>query len=123
MHANWKRKARALTAALLIVSAATLALPSEASAHGRKYSRHRIAHHGYARVHRPRYRHRSYYADAYRPYRTYYRPRYREVFVADPYCWNDDVYYVRPVYRSRPRVSLVISSGPAYYYGDPWCDW
>lgn len=129
MQANWRRKARALIAVLLILSAALAATPTPASAgHGCRYVRHRTARHAYARVHRPRHRTRWHRAYAYEPYRVaYYRPRYRAVVVEDPYCY-DEVYDVRPVYRSyrhRPRVgvSLIFRSGPGYYYGDPYCDW
>lgn len=134
MQGTLKRKARALTVALLIFAATAVALPGTASAsHGRGWGHYRSARHSYARVaYYPRYRYRSYYA--YRPYRayrpyfvSYYRPRYRAVVVEDPYC-DDDAYYVRPVYRSyhhyRPRVgvSLVFGNGGGYY-GDPYYDW
>lgn len=131
MH-GWKRGARALTAAVLILAATLLALPGSASAGGRGHAwgRHRIAGYGGARVYRPRYRYHSYYAYGYRPYYvSYYRPRYRAVIVDDPYCYDDDYYIARPVYRtyhhrSRPRVAVSLSFGsPGVYYGDPYCGW
>jgi hypothetical protein len=124
-----KRKARAVIAALLILAATALAMPSTASAaHGRGWGGYRVARHSYGRVaYRPHYR--SFYG--YRPYYvSYYRPRYRTVVFDDPYCDDDPYYVVRPVYRTyyhhRPRVgvSLVFGNGGGYgYYGDPYCGW
>jgi hypothetical protein len=125
-----KRKGGALLTVLLIVAAAGLAWPADASAQGRghawgRYRARPARAWGYA----PRYRYgyRAWYA--YRPYGVYYyRPRYR-VVVADPYWYDDDVEYVRPVYRvyhhHRPRVTVNFAFGsPGFYYGgygDPYC--
>jgi hypothetical protein len=116
-----RRGGLALATAALILAATLLALPGTASANrgrGHAWGRHRVASYGYA----------------YRPYYvSYYRPRYREVIVGDPYCYDDDIAYVRPVYRTyhhyrhRPRVAVSLSFGsPGFYYGgygDPYCGW
>ena len=141
-----KRLARGLAVALLILATALIAYPGSASANngrGHAWGRHRVS--GYASVrYAPRYRysygyHDSYgyrpyrygYVSYYRPYRYYsFRPRYR-VVVADPYCYDEDDDYARPVvvyrhHRPRVGVSLMFSSGPGFYYGgygDPYCDW
>lgn len=130
-----RRGGLALTTAVLIFAATLLALPGTASANrgrGHAWGRHRVASYGYA--YRPYYR-RVAYRSYYRPYYvSYYRPRYREVIVGDPYCYDDDIAYARPVvyrsyhhYRHRPRVAVSLSFGsPGYYYGgygDPYCGW
>lgn len=127
----FRRGSLALATAALILAATLLALPGTASANrgrGHAWGRHRVACYGY-----PYYR-RVAYRSYYRPYYvSYYRPRYREVIVDDPYGYDDDIAYVRPVYRTyhhyrhRPRVAVSLSFGsPGFYYGgygDPYCGW
>ena len=133
-----KRLARGPAIALWILATALVAYPGSASAnngHGHAWGRHRISGYvavGYAPRYRYSYGYRPYgYVSYYRPYRYYsFRPRYR-VVVADPYCYDDDDFYARPVvvyrhHRPRVGVSLMFSSGPGFYYGgygDPYCDW
>jgi len=141
------RRMGVLAAAVLILATLLLGAPGTASAHGGRahsWGRSRVAYR--TSSYRPYYRtYRTSYR-AYRPYRSYYRPYYRsyayrpygyvryapvyrDVYVDDSYCDDDDyVTYVRPVvrsyhhYRHHPRVAVSLSFGsPGYFYGDPYC--